>query len=139
MIGDITNKEFINTKGGNKERLASVFLSFDQELGEIVGVWIRCGTQDDRAAVDYANLYSGGINISGKVWGREDDNLGIGYAHLDNGNLNIEYSRVAEAYVRFALNQYFAFTVDFQYMKDKIDYKSDPQGYIFGLRMTAKF
>ena len=90
-------------------------------------------------AVDYANLYSGGINISGKVWGREDDNLSIGYAHLDNGNLNIEYSRVAEAYVRFALNQYFAFTVDLQYMKDKIDYKSDPQGFIFGLRMTAKF
>lgn len=34
-----------------------VLLSFDQRLGERLGAWIRFGWGDDKAAVDFSNLY----------------------------------------------------------------------------------
>ena len=134
-----SDEAFLNNAGTDKKNRAVVLLSFDQELGEIVGLWLRIGTQDDSAAINYQNLYSGGINIGGTLWGRKDDNLGIGYAYLDGGNKDINSSQVAEAYARFVLNEYFALTLDVQYMKDKIDNEDDPSGFIGGLRMTAEF
>jgi porin len=89
--------------------------------------------------VDYDALFSGGIDISGKLWGREDDNIGIGYAYLNGGNADIDSSQVAEVYARFVLNDYFDLTADVQYMKDEIDDGDDPDGFIGGLRMTAEF
>jgi len=46
---------------------------------------------------------------------------------------------VAEAYVRFALDEYVALTLDVQYMQDKYDDADDPNGFIYGLRLTAEF
>ena len=67
---------------GDKERRAAGSLSFDQELGDIFGAWIRFGWQDDAALIDFDAIYSGGINILGSWYGREQDNIGIGYAYL---------------------------------------------------------
>ena len=139
LIIDATNKAFLDPAGDHKENLSAVILSFDQELGEIAGLWLRIGAQDDAAAIDYQNLYSGGINISGKLWGREHDNLGLGYAYLNEGNLDIDNSQVAELYVRFALNDYVAITPDVQYMRDKYNDGGATKGIILGLRLTAKF
>ena len=61
-------------------------ISFDQELGDIFGAWIRFGWQDDKAIIDYDSLFSGGLNITGKWYGREDDNIGIGYAYQNYKN-----------------------------------------------------
>lgn len=134
-----TSKQFLDKKGEDKEHLTGVALSFDQQLGDTFGAWIRFGWVDDAALVNYETLLSGGIDISGKLWGREEDNIGIGYAYLDGGNTDIVSSQVAEAYVRFVLNEYFALTLDAQYMNDKIDNENDPSGFIGGLRMTAEF
>ena len=134
-----TSKSFLDKNGEDKEPLACVMLSFDQQLGDIFGAWIRVGRQDDKAAFDYQDLLSGGINISGKLWGREDDDLGIGYAYLADGNTELDSSQVAEAYVRFALNSYFALSLDVQYMQDKFDNADDPNGFIYGLRLAAEF
>lgn len=139
LIVDGTSKEFLDKDGDDKERLACAMLSFDQQFGDIFGAWIRFGRQDDKAAVDCQNLLSGGINISGKLWGREDDNFGIGYAYLSGGNTDLESSRVAEAYVRFALDEYVALTLDVQSIKDEYDNEDDPNGFIYGLRMTIEF
>ena len=139
LILDGTSKDFLDTDGVDKERLACAILSFDQQFGDILGAWIRFGRQDDKAAVDCQNLLSGGINISGKLWGREDDNIGIGYAHLNGGNTDLDSSQVAEVYVRFALDEYVALTLDVQYMKDKYDNADDPKGFIYGLRLAAEF
>ena len=139
LIVGSTNEQFLDDKAEDKERLTGVTLSFDQQLGDTVGAWIRLGWQDDAALVDYEMLFSGGIDISGKLWGREEDNIGIGYAYLDGGNAGIDSSQVAEAYARFVLNDYFALTLDLQYMKDEIDYGDDPEGFIGGLRMIAEF
>jgi porin len=140
LIVDMTSKDFLDKNGENKERQAAGFLSFDQELGDIFGAWIRFGWQDDKALIDYDALFSGGLNITGKWYGREDDNIGIGYAFL-NGKNDFDFTRVAEVYWRFALNNFFAVTADSQYMKDKYDTPDmdDLEGIISGIRMTAEF
>jgi hypothetical protein len=138
VIGQMTSKEFLDDDG-NKEKLMAVFLSFDQKLGEIFGVWIRCGWQNDKALINYDALFSGGLNITGKWYGREQDNIGLGYAYL-NGKDDLDHSQVAEAYWRVVLNDYFAVTADLQYMKDKYDSGGDDvDGFIGGMRLTAEF
>ena len=134
-----TSKQFLD-EDGNKEGRLSEFLSFDQQLGDIFGAWIRFGWQDDKALINYDALFSGGLNISGKWYGRTDDNIGIGYAYL-NGKNDFDYTQVAEVYWRFVLNDYFAVTADVQYMKDKYDVSGmgDLEGIISGIRMTTEF
>jgi len=139
LIGQVTSKQFLD-ENGDKEKLMGAFISFDQELGDIFGAWIRFGWQDDKALINYETLFSGGLNITGKWYGREDDNIGIGYAYL-NGKNDFDYTQVAEVYWRVVLNDYFAVTADVQYMKDKYDAPGmdDPEGIIGGIRMTTEF
>jgi hypothetical protein len=141
IVVDTTSDDFSNPDGKNKEALKSLTISFDQELGEILGAWIRFGWSDDKALIQFKDLYSGGINISGKLWGREQDNIGIGYAYLSGGNADIDRTQVAEGYVRFGLNEIFALTVDAQYMDDrhKKGAGDDARGWITGVRLTAEF
>lgn len=139
LIVETSNKQFLDPQGEDKERRAIIFFSFDQELGEIIGGWIRVGRQDDAAAIDFENLYSGGINIDGKLWGREEDNIGIGYGYLDGGNLDNDNSQYAELYARFVINKYFAVTPDVQYMRDKYKNGDVIKGFIFGIRLAAGF
>ncbi len=139
LIGQATSKQFLD-ENGDKEKCMCAFISFDQELGDIFGAWIRFGWQDDKAFINYDTLFSGGLNITGKWYGREDDNIGIGCAYL-NGKNDFDYTQVAEVYWRFVLNDYFAVTADVQYMKDKYDVAGmdDPEGVISGIRMTTEF
>ena len=136
---DTTSRGFSSAQGDEKKRLKAMSISFDQELGEILGAWIRFAWQDDAAAITYGDLYSGGLNISGKLWQRSSDNVGIGYGHLTKGNTNLDHTDVFEVYGRFALNDIFALTADVQYMKDTMAEGSSPEGWIFGLRATAEF
>ncbi len=139
LIFDTTSKEFLNEDRDEKERRIGAFLSFDQELGEIFGAWIRFGWSDDAAFIDYDTLYSGGLNITGKWYGRKKDNIGIGYAYL-HGQNDFDYTRVAEIYWRVMFNDYFAATADLQYMKDKFTTDDDDvKGFIGGIRLTAEF
>jgi hypothetical protein len=94
-----------------------------------------------KAAVDFKDLYSGGINISGKLWGREQDNAGVGYAYLRGGNTGLDRTQVGEGYVSFGLNDYLALSVNVQYMDDAYEPGAgdDASGWIFGIRMTAEF
>ena len=141
VLFNATSDDFNDPDGENKESLKGVLISFDQSLGEILGAWIRFGWSDDKAIDDFKDLYSGGINISGKLWGREQDNIGIGYARLSGGNQDIDQTQVAEGYVRFALNEIFALTLDVQYMDDgyKEGTGDDVDGWIAGMRLTAEF
>ena len=116
-------------------------LCFDQELGDIFGAWSRFGWQDDDSLVSYNYLLSGGLNITGKWYGREDDNIGIGYAYLNGADdSDLDYTQVAEVYWRFVLNDYFAVTADFQYMEDKLGSDDDDvDGLIFNIRGAVEF
>jgi porin len=138
LIGQLTSKRFLD-ENGDKERQMGVWISLDQQLGKIFGGWIRYGWADDKVLIDYKGLVSGGLNITGKWYGREADNIGLGYAYL-NGKNDFDYTQVAEAYWRFVLNDYFAVTADLQYMQDKYDAgRDDVDGFIGGVRMTAEF
>lgn len=139
VLVDATSKDFSCPDHKRKEALKGLILSFDQELGEVLGVWTRFSLADDKAFTTFKDVYSGGLNISGKLWGREQDNIGFAYAHLTGGNDLVDQGRVAEAYLRIASNEIFAFTVDVQYQKD--DYKdgSDIDGFIYGARVMTEF
>jgi len=139
LVLGMSSDAFPNPEGTRTERRRCTIISFDQELGEILGGWLRFGWQDDAAAIDYKGIYSGGLNISGRLWDRSQDNIGIGYAHVNGGNQNVDYTHVFETYVRFALNDIFAITGDIQYMKDSMKAGDSPNGWIFGLRATAEF
>lgn len=139
MLVDTTGRDFSDPGETGKERLSALLFSFDQQLGDILGAWVRFGWQDDEAAIPYKSIFSGGLNISGKLWGRENDNVGIGYGHLRGGNLDVDHTDVFEMYGRFALNDIFAVTGDVQYMKDSKNAGDSPDGWVFGLRATAEF
>ena len=142
---NFTSKEFLDPDDTSKERRDVLIFSFDQELGDILGAWIRFAFGSDNALVNYTAAYTGGINISGKWWGREQDNIGIGCGYLDGPEQtdeSIQYTQVAEGYVRFGLNDYLSLTFDLQYMKDKYGATAsdnDVDGWIAGVRMTAEF
>jgi hypothetical protein len=133
------SEDFLDENGQSEHKRASILLSFDQQLGDVVGAFLRIGWQNDDAAVNYDAIWSGGINITGSPWKRADDNIGIGYAYLDGGNLDISQSQVAEAYYRFVINDNLALSADIQYMKDNLRNQENPTGFIYGLRLTAEF
>jgi porin len=142
LILDTTSEQFLD-KDGDKERRTAGFLSFDQELGDIFGAFIRFGWQDDAALINYDALYSGGVNILGSWYGREQDNIGIGYAYLNgdsDSDPEIDYTQVFEVYWRVVFTDMFCATADIQYMQDKYDDSdADIDGFIGGIRMTAEF
>ncbi|MGD9073635.1 MAG: porin [Desulfobacteraceae bacterium] len=133
------SEDFLDPTGENLESRSILLFSFDQKFGEIIGAWVRFGFQDDKAAVNYESIYSGGIDISGSVWGRQEDNIGIGYGYLRGGNQDIDKTQVAEVYARFVLYKYFALTLDVQYMRDDLKSGDGPKGFIYGIRMAAHF
>ena len=121
------------------EHRSGWLLSFDQQLGAIVGAFLRLGWQAEDALVDYKAEYSGGFDFKGAAWGREQDNIGIGYAYLDGGNSNISRTNAFEAYYRFAFNDYLAITGDLQYMQDKYRGEEDVDGWVYGVRAVVEF
>ena len=84
---------------------------------------------------------SGGVNITGKWYGRADDNIGIGYAYLNGADeSDFDYAQVVEIYWRFVLHEYFSLTADMQYMADEYDTdEGDINGVILGIRGTVEF
>lgn len=140
LIYQGAGSEFHSASGSGLEPRHILLVSFDQELGKILGAWIRMGSQTSDAMVSYANIYTGGINISGKLWGRAADNIGLAGGYLDGGNEDVANTRVAEAYLRLALNDHLALTFDAQYMRDEyLGAQEDVSGFIFGVRGTLTF
>jgi len=137
MIVGWTSKDFLDPQGEQKESRRCIIFSLDQGIGELLGLWLRFGNQKDDAAINFENIYSGGIDISGKLWGREKDNIGLGYAYLNGGNLEIDDTQVVESYVRFSLNDYLSITLDVQYMRESLNDGGDSKGYIYGIRFVA--
>jgi len=134
-----TSQDFNNLAGDNLESKQCVILSFDQHLGDILGAWMRFGWQKDDAAILVKELYSGGLDINGRLWRREQDNIGIGYAHMGGGNQDLDTAYVFETYVRFLFNDYFAITGDLQYQDNKMKQGDSPSGFIYGVRCVVEF
>jgi len=134
-----TSDEFDALRGDGSVARQCYTASFDQELGSVLGAWLRFGVQDHAALVDYANLWSGGLNFSGSGWGRQEDNVGLGLARLNNGNNDLKDTHVWEVYYRVGLGNHLGVTLDVQHLQDHYFDGSEVRGMIYGVRMTAAF
>ena len=140
IYGFTTNKKFSDWDESDKESLKGIGISADQQLSSIVGVFIRTSWQDDAAVIDHESVYSGGVNINGKLWGRECDEIGLGYAYLTGADeSDIDSTDAFEAYARFNVTKYSDITLDVQYINDDLRHDDDRDGWIYGLRANAYF
>jgi porin len=140
VYGFATNEKFVDWEGTGEESLQGIGISADQQLSPIVGVFIRTSWQDDDAAIDHDAVYSGGLNINGKLWGRENDEIGMGYAYLTGaGKSDIDSTNAFEAYAKFTITKFSDITLDIQYIKDDLDHDDDREGWIYGIRANAYF
>ena len=140
IYGFMTGDKFQTWDESGHECLKGWGISCDQKLGEIIGVFTRMGWQDDEAAVDHDRVYSLGLNVNGKLWGREKDEIGVGYAYLEGADrAEINHTNAAEAYIKFQLCDFSDLTFDLQYMQDKIRENKDPEGFIYGIRLNTYF
>ena len=138
VLVDGTSKDFLDPQGSNEESLLGLTFSFDQELSDSLGAFVRIGWQQDDAEVDFDAQYSGGLNISGSLWNRPRDNAGIGYGYLSGGNAGVGDTQVLEAYARFQFGEYVALTTDLQYMNEETT-TGDTRGWIPGVRLVIQF
>ena len=163
-----TSRAFLDPMGVNLEKKGAWVLSFDQELGSVVGAFLRMGWQSDDALINFRAAYTGGFDFKGAAWGRDADNIGIAFGYLEApswsplvqaetvaptdpgvvggtveapavANQVLARTNVFETYYRFALNDHLALSADVQYMKDKYREGDDVDGWIFGLRAVAQF
>ena len=139
VMVDTTTKDYPDPEGEALERRHTVLMSLDQQLGETFGAFVRLGWQDDAPAVNYARLYSGGLDIRGTPWRRPADNIGLAYGYLSGGNAELDHTHVAEAYYRYVINEQLSLTADLQYMKDRLEDANGPEGVLFALRTTFEF
>ena len=163
-----TSRAFLDPTGVTLEKKAGWILSFDQELGSVVGAFVRLGWQRDDALINFAAQYTGGFDIKGAAWGRPADNIGIAVGYLEgpgwspavqagivapidpavvDGTLEapaeadqvLARTNVFETYYRFAVNDHLALSADVQYMKDQYREGDEVDGWVFGLRAVAEF
>ena len=141
---DFTDSKFVDRNAPNELTRSRGFgISVDQQLGNTFGSFVRIiAESDDLADRVHEQLYSGGLNINGRVWSRPQNELGLGYAYLKGaGNQpgDVDYTHVAELYVRFNLNGFSDMSFDLQYVKDRLRNAPDPQVWVFGSRFNAYF
>lgn len=138
LFGFYTDAEFAPADGsGSKERGKGVGISVDHELGDTFGAFVRVGKQDDDRAVDFDALYSAGLNINGRLWGRGEDEAGLALAYLDGADeSDFDDSLVAEGYARFQLLEQLDLTFDIQYVEDDLVSGPDPEVWMFGTRIN---
>ena len=133
------DRDFVDEAGASKQRNNILIISIDQQFGDSIGAFTRMGWRLDDAAINYREVYTGGIDISGLSWGRLLDNIGIAVGYMYGGNSRIIKTRLAEAYYRMVINPKLAFTADIQYMDDEYYSIPDAEGMIYSLRATLNF
>ncbi|MGB9716374.1 MAG: carbohydrate porin [Thermodesulfovibrionales bacterium] len=140
IYGFTTNDKFMKWDETEEDNLQGFGVSLDQKLGDILGVFVRAGWQDDRVAIDHDQLYSGGLNINGKLWGRKDDEIGVGYAYLNGADkADIDNTNAVEAYAKFKISDFSDITFDVQYVNDNMKHDEDRDGFVYGIRVNAYF
>ena len=133
------DRNLIDLSGRSRQQNDILLISVDQRIGQQFGVFARLGWRLDDDAINYSSIYSGGVDIRGRVWNRALDNIGIGLVYLDGGNNRINNTRIAEAYYRMVVYTDLALTADIQYMHDDFFQQPGAEGFIYSLRATFVF
>ncbi len=123
-------------------------VSFDQELTDGVGVFLRYGWQDGEV-YPFDNAVSGGVSVSGKFWGREGDTLalGVGIAFLSddyetklrNDNVNPDDEYHVEAYYSIQVNEHLTVTPDIEWTDNPAGYSDYDSFWVVSTRVTWDF
>jgi high affinity Mn2+ porin len=115
--------------------------SWDQELTEDIGVFVRVswndGRTDDFAFTEIDRSLAGGLSLNGKIWGRAPDTVGLALAvnglssdhrhYLENGGtglilgdgmLSYAPEEIMEAYYNFKPWHWLQIGPDFQYVRN---------------------
>jgi porin len=133
------DRDFVDEAGASKQRNDILIVSIDQQFGDSIGAFTRMGWRLDDSPINYREVYTGGIDISGLGWGRLLDNIGIALGYMYGGNTRIIRTRLAEAYYRMVIKPKLALTFDIQYMDDHYYSIPDAEGMIYSLRATLNF
>jgi Carbohydrate-selective porin, OprB family len=138
----------------DKENSSGYGLSFDQELTDVVGLFVRYGWQDPKVFLNGNNFsleqsWSLGPQFKGSFWGRPNDVLGMGFGQVIPSNKYKEVNGLRalpedhlECYYSFKLNDHFSLSPDLQvvwnpYGKDAVN--GDGPIVIGGMRGQMEF
>jgi porin len=135
-LGEGNYRFMVYTRDTEAQNTAGWSLSFDQNLGEELGVFLRYDSNDGRVSA-ISQLISGGVAFL-KPFGRVDDQAGIGvsFAHPSNPDLRDEYS--AEAYYRVQLTDFLEFSTSAQAVVHPATAAEEVIG-VFGVRFRVLF
>jgi len=104
-------------------------ISFDQELMDNLGAFLRYGWQDPKQRLnglddDFSleHSWSTGLQLKGSIWGRDDDVFAIAYGQAipsddyknAGTNLNAESEGHFEAYYSYSVNEHLTLSPDIQ-------------------------
>ncbi|MBU4479411.1 MAG: carbohydrate porin, partial [Candidatus Omnitrophica bacterium] len=122
--------ETAHTKWSNaaktKETGTGFGVSFDQEVADDIGVFLRAGWQRDEVYLagegfSLDSSYSAGFQLSGNLWNRQNDILGIAYGIINPsdeykkaGPLHADAETHFEAYYNYQINSNVAISPDIQ-------------------------
>ncbi len=129
ILGWLNDRDHTKWKDSaqKKEKTYGVGISFDQELTDDMGAFLRYGWQDpdvylNGESFSLEHAWSAGLQLKGTGWGREDDVLGlaVGQVMPSDEYKKADSSRNAkdeghfEAYYNYKVNEHFTLTPDAQ-------------------------
>ncbi len=113
-----------------KEENYGFGFSFDQELTDAFGAFVRYGWQNPKIYAEASDFsleqsWSAGMQLSGDLWGRADDIFAIAFGQVmpsDNykkaNNLKVRAEEHLEAYYSFKVNDHLNVSPDIQIIWD---------------------
>jgi len=113
-----------------KEKSYGFGLSFDQEITDVLGVFIRYGWQNPEVYAEGADFsleqsWSAGIQLTGSLWGRDDDVFGFAFGQIFPSDdykkaksVKADSEDHLEAYYSFKVNGHLTISPDIQVIWD---------------------
>ncbi len=150
-LNDKNHTKWSNTTA-TKEKGYGFGLNLDQELSEVLGVFLRYGWQNPKVYMDGEDFsleqsYSVGFQLDGALWNRDNDIFGFGFGQVfpssdyKNANgLKAKSETHLEAYYNFRMNDNLALSFDFQTVWDAYGADSNRGGkpiVLGGLRIQV--
>ena len=129
ILGWLNNREHTkwDDSTSTKEKSYGFGISFDQELTDSLGAFLRYGWQDpdiylNGESFSLEHAWSAGVQIAGTSWNREGDIIGLAVGQaMPSGdyknagtNLNAKDEGHFEAYYNYKVNDHLTLTPDLQ-------------------------
>jgi high affinity Mn2+ porin len=150
IYGWFNGKDHENLKDPdkNKEHNYGLGISIDQEITEVLGLFVRYGWQ--RGSVSQIeHAWSTGVQCSGTFFGRDDDIFGLAYGMVIIGDdwkdvdradgINSGNEHHVEFYYNLKVNDYLHISPDIQWVKNPNGDTDNGAVWAFGIRAHVSF